>query len=272
MPDIFTLSRFLLIPTDRCNLRCKLCSEDIPLNKPEPNMTVPEARRILKAFFEVVDRIGIMHISGGGEPFLHKELHLLIEECIPYRKQFDSFIIFTNGTIVPPEILLKTLAKHKELITVRVSDYGIRPEYREKLYVLFDKYGVTHRKLLYHGKNQDYGGWVDYGDFSPRSRTSQELKKIYRNCASYRDLSGNWRARDGEVHFCSRAARGAQLGFIPKNKDDCVDLFDEILTREEKQKKFTAILSADYINACNYCNGDYGTDDNTKRYPAGKQL
>jgi hypothetical protein len=51
-----------------------------------------------------------------------------------------------------------------------------------------------------------------------------------------------------------------------------VDLFDEKTTREEKQISFLKILNGRYITSCDYCSGDYGTSDKTKRYPAAEQL
>ena len=68
---MFVLNKFSLVILTRCNLACKLCCEYVPQNKPFPDMTVAEAERILEAAFSVADRITTLHLTGGGEPFLH---------------------------------------------------------------------------------------------------------------------------------------------------------------------------------------------------------
>ncbi|MDR2357946.1 MAG: hypothetical protein LBD92_07705, partial [Oscillospiraceae bacterium] len=64
----FKLEKFSLIITTRCNLRCKLCCEYVPHNKPFPDMTVPEAENVLAAVFDVCGHITTLHLTGGGEP------------------------------------------------------------------------------------------------------------------------------------------------------------------------------------------------------------
>ena len=83
-------------------------------------------------------------------------------------------------------------------------------------------------------------------------------------------MRGNWRTRDGKVHWCSRSQRGMELGFIPDNPDDYVDLFD-LTTREEKQQKFRHIAEKHYLSACDRCSGDQGTNDITVRHKAAEQ-
>ena len=86
-----------------------------------------------------------------------------------------------------------------------------------------------------------------------------------------RDMGGNWRTRDGKVHWCSRSQRGMELGLIPDCPEDYVDLFDNS-TRAEKQEKFRRIANAPCLSACDRCSGDQGTDDQQKRYPAAEQM
>ncbi len=66
---MFILEKFSLVILTRCNLKCKLCCEYVPQNKPFPDMTVEEAQKILDAAFDVADRIKTLHLTGGGEPF-----------------------------------------------------------------------------------------------------------------------------------------------------------------------------------------------------------
>jgi organic radical activating enzyme len=272
MSDNLVLSRLLLIPIDRCNLKCRLCSESIPGNKPDRDMSVKEARNILQSFFEIVDRVRILHISGGGEPFLHPQLAELVEACMKYSNRFDEFILFTNSTIYPPEKLLEVLKKYRGKAVVRTSSYGLYPEKEAALHRAFDENDVNYKVIKYHGEEQDYGGWVDYGEYAPHGRSPEELAKVFASCATRRDLDGNWRTRNGEIHYCTRSQRGTQLGLVLKNKNDYVDVFDLSSTREEKREKLRDIMNTQFLTACDYCSGDYGTSDAAKRYPAAEQI
>jgi hypothetical protein len=83
-------------------------------------------------------------------------------------------------------------------------------------------------------------------------------------------MHGNWRTRDGKVHWCSRSQRGTELRLLPGNVDDYVDLLDGI-TGEEKRAKFERIANKKNLSACDYCSGDQGTRDASKRFQAAEQ-
>jgi hypothetical protein len=251
-------------------MKCRLCDEFIPENKPFPDMTVPELRRLLDAFFEVVDSVEMLHLSGGGEPFLNKNLAEMIDLVFEYETRFERFMTFTNGIVPVPDKLFKALSNKPKLI-VQNSDYGNMPERSEELRKCFAEKGINFRVNKYYGNNQDYGGWVDFGPWDSYGRTQEELAQIFANCGITKHMRGNWRTRDGKVHWCQRSQRGMELGLLPENSDDYVDLFSSE-SREQKQNKFRKIEQARYLLSCDHCSGNHGTEDVTKRFPAGEQL
>ena len=266
------LDKFSIVVTTRCDLRCDLCDEFIPDNKPFPDLTVAEAERILDSFFEVVSHVKLLHLSGGGEPFLNKDLGKLVEACFKYEDRFDQLMVFTNSTIIPSDELLEALEKHRDKVIVHASNYGIKTDISKKVYALLNGKQIPLREVKYYGEEQDYGGWVDFGPWDSRNRSEDELNKIFRNCGITKYMNGNWRTRDGKVHWCQRSQRGMELGLIPEVKTDFVDLFDETLSTEEKQKLFSDIENGRFLSACDYCSGNHGTEDKTKRFPAGRQM
>lgn len=268
---MFTLDKFSLIILTRCDLRCRLCCEYVPQNKPFPDMTVSEAETILQKMFQVADHIRVLHLTGGGEPFLHPKLPELIEAAMIYQDRFDRLMIFTNCTISPSDILCNTFRKHQKKILVQVSCYGIFPEREAAVLKQLQDTGVALKVEKYYGKDQSFGGWVDFGPWMSQDRTPDELEQIFHNCAVARDMGGNWRTRDGKVHWCSRSQRGMELGYLPDIPEDYVDLFDGT-TVEEKREKFRRLEEARFITACNYCSGDQGTSDAAKRHPAAEQM
>jgi hypothetical protein len=267
---MFTLNKFSLIITTRCNLRCKLCCEYVPQNKPFPDMTLDEERAILDALFKVADRVETLHLTGGGEPFLHPQLDEMIDGAMEYANKFDRLMLFTNSTISIKPDTLDAIIRVKDKIVVQLSQYGIRPERERAAAQLLIDNGVKCKIEIYHGENQSFGGWVDFGKWEPRGRMPDELENIFKNCAVTRDMRGNWRTRDGKVHWCTRSQRGMELGLLADNVEDYVDLFDNTSV-EDKQQKFETIASARYLCACDNCSGNQGTEDASKRFPAAEQ-
>jgi len=247
-----------------------MCCEYVPQNKPFPDMTIGEADRILSAIFEVADNIKTLHLTGGGEPFLHPELAELIECSMTYTNQFDRLMLFTNTTVPLSDKLLNTMKCYKDKILIQSSLYGVQPERERTVLKTFIEGGINCKIEKYYGDAQSFGGWVDFGKWESYGRVSDELEKIFHNCAVTRDMRGNWRTRDGKVHWCSRSQRGMELEFISDNPDDYVDLFAGTSV-EKKREKFIEISNSKYISACNHCSGEQGTNDNSKRIKAAEQ-
>jgi hypothetical protein len=270
MSEMFKLNKMSLVVTTRCNLRCCLCDEFIPTNKPFPDMTPNEERRILDAFFDVVDRVDMLHLSGGGEPFLNRALPEMIDIAYGYADKFDRFMVFTNSTVRVSDKLLEAL-KNKPKLTVHASDYGIMPERSAEVHRLLADSGINARVIKYYGDDQDYGGWVDFGAWDARHRTEEQLRQVFSNCGITKHMRGNWRTRDGKVHWCQRSQRGMELGLLPDIPGDYVDLFGDG-SRDEKRGKFLRITCGTHLSSCDRCSGDHGTEDAAKRFPAGEQL
>jgi len=268
---MFSLGKMSLIITTRCNLRCKLCCEYIPQHRPFPDMTLDEELRILAAVFGVCDHIGTLHLTGGGEPFLHRQLAEMIEIAMQYSGKFDKLMLFTNCTVPLTQEISDTLNRYKEKLFLQLSRYGIKPDAEEKFVQTIVDAGIPNRIRKYYGDDQSFGGWVYFGDWNKQNIPADELAERFAKCACTKVFHGNWRTRDGKVHWCSRSQRGMELGLLPDNAADYIDLFDGTSV-EEKRYKFENIAGKSYITACGYCSGDQGTDDFQKRFKAGEQI
>lgn len=271
MLDELVLNKMSLVVTTRCNLKCRFCDEFIPKNKPFPDLTPADAEKLLDALFDVVDHVNLLHLSGGGEPFLNPCLPELIDLVFQYTDRFDRLMVFTNSTVPVSDKLLDALARNRGKLIVHASNYGVTPEKSETLYQALRERGVNLRVVKYYGDDQDYGGWVDFGPWQARSRTGTELERVFTSCGVTKAMQGNWRTRDGTVHWCQRSQRGTELGLLPNYPEDYVDLFSG-KTREEKRAQFRKIMKARCLSACDHCSGDHGTDDPAKRFPAGVQM
>jgi hypothetical protein len=268
---MFSLDKFSLVITTRCNLRCRLCCEYVPQHEPFPDMSVEKAERLLAAAFTVCDRIGVLHLTGGGEPFLHPELPALIDAACRHADRFDHLMLFSNSTVpVKPE-LLDAILSNRGKIVIRLSRYGLHPKREQMIAETLTGNGIRCKVEKYHGESQAFGGWVDFGPWEARNRTPDELETVFHDCAVTRDMRGNWRTRDGRVHWCSRSQRGMELGLLPDDPADYVDLLDDSTSVAEKRARFEAITAARYLSACQRCSGDQGTTDTRKRFRAAEQ-
>jgi len=267
---MFMLGKFSLIIVTRCNLRCKLCCEYVPQNTPFPDMTLEEERNILDALFSTVDHVKMLHLTGGGEPFLHPQLAEMIHTAMLYSNRFDQLMLFTNSTLPLSDSIIQALCAYKDKIFIQLSQYGINKEREQATAKLLLDHDIKHRVEKYYGDDQPFGGWVNFGSLEKYGRSPDALENIFKKCAITRDMHGNWRTRDGKVHWCSCSQRGGELGYIPADSNDYVDLFDNTYIAE-KRAKFETIADARYISACDYCSGLFGTTDETKRHSAARQ-
>jgi len=82
--------------TDFCNLKCRLCSQGVPLQKDKREMSFKELERISK-FFKHYE-FDVIKISGG-EPTLHSQFH---EICDNLKELFPAYFyrLATNGCLL----------------------------------------------------------------------------------------------------------------------------------------------------------------------------
>lgn len=257
-----------LTPTMRCNLRCRLCGVLVPQYEYRPHMTLEEFSRTLKAVFEVVDHVGKLQITGG-EPLLHTELPKMLELCFEYVSQFDTLWIFTNCAVPIKPQLMEVLEEYKDRVFVHASDYGVKPNISIELQRTLEENKIPFKYLKYFGDEQYFNGWVDQGDFIQQGRTETELKQVFSKC-SHVNRGGSWYVRGGQMHWCGRSIRGVEVGKIPVRDKDYLDIFVGAI--EERKDKLRELIKAEHIIACDYCNGYYGTEDMSRRVPAGRQI
>ena len=263
------LDRGSLEITLRCTLKCKLCAAYAPFYDVPPHYSAEFLAKTVEKYFELVDYVGDFSISGG-EPLMHNEIDKIITEIFQYEKQFGRFLILTNGTLLFKEStigLLKELAKNKD-IQVNISHYGKVSNRVEDLTAQLDEAGIAYRVINYHDENLFSGGWIDYGDHTQKNFTLEERDQAGEDCV-FASMNSTC-IEGGEIHRCARAHRRMELGIIPRNKKEYVDLFDDSVSLEEKKEVLRyVILEAKSTTSCAYCNGMHS---DSKRYPPAEQL
>lgn len=263
------LRRTTITVTMRCTLKCKLCSAGVTEYGEPPHYSAEYIAEELNHYFQVVDYVDWLQYSGG-EPFLNKDLPQMVEEAMRYKNQFDKLMIFANGTVLPTEKMISTFNKYSDNIHFFFSNYGNVSSRGSELIDCFEQNHFSYSQKKYYGEDQLYGGWVDFGCWERRGRTIEELTKAFSMCGMH--TMGFTVVQNGQMHLCRRSYHGMNFGYIERNDTDCIDIMSKSISVEEKRTRLRNMLQLPYIQACDFCNATYGSDDNSVRYQPAEQL
>jgi hypothetical protein len=247
------LKRSGIVITLRCTLKCKLCGGYAPYYKNPLHFTYKEISETIDGYFSLVDNVGDFSITGG-ETLLHEDLGKIIEKTLEYSDKINRILILTNGTLLFKDEVIEILARNKGKCQVTISNYGSLSSKTEELYNSLVNKGITCRIIKYSGDDLFCDGWVDYGDHSKKHFTQEEVDEQGRKCA-VRNRNCNFLIQNGEIHSCGRSYRRMELGIIPKNKEEYVDLIDKSISNSQKRKTLLNIYNSVSSTSCAYCNG-----------------
>jgi hypothetical protein len=99
--------------------------------------------------------------------------------------------------------------------------------------------------------------WQDCGRIVPKSnKTEKELEHQFNNCCNSDLIS----LLHGKLYRCPFSANGVNLKAFEANKDDEIDLNDNISKKELRDRIMHLAFGKKYLTACRFCNGrDYST-------------
>ena len=236
--NLFTLD---VVVTEKCSLRCRDCANAMQYyNKPR-DCDMQIVKESLDRYLECVDYLPRAFIIGG-EPFMNKELHRIIDWCSEHPK-IGSIWIFTNGSIVPNRETIAAMKKRK--VMVRLSDYG-------KLVKNLPAFVncLRHEEVPYKSFSCDV--WQDLGPMRERNYSPEQIKDVFRSCEC-RDI---FTLLNGKLYHCPWSAHGDNLGIIKHGNDDYIDLMDYSTGNEGIERKIRYLKDeCIHISACGYCNG-----------------
>lgn len=247
----FVIPRIMIMPTTRCNLRCKGCSSLLPLFEHPQDIDVDHIKRDGRLFFSGIDEC--IRLTVGGEPFFYPQLQELLEYLLEEPKLL-SIMMITNGMMLPKPELVPLLQNPK--VFIEISDYG-RLEQMSKAIAFFEKNKINFKVLTEQV-------WTDMGGVECRNRTPEELRFVYMNCDQGRVIKG---MHNGKFHSCARSARMLTLG-VYESKKDYFELLEED-SPEVIRAKLMDMYYSDSADSCNYC--DLGALP-TKVMEAGIQM
>ena len=236
--------------TERCSLKCKDCSNLMQYyTNPEHN-ELDLMFKSIKRFMACVDNIYEFRVIGG-DPFVHKGLHKVIDHLVEYEK-IKKIAIYTNARIIPKKENLECLKNEKVILDI--SDYGLLDKKKRKADELMKI--CDDNNIKYSIRNVTV--WQDCGRILPfQKRTEEERVRVFNNCCNSDLLS----LLHGKLYRCPFSANATNLKAIPHDDNEIVDLGDETIpfnVLKDKIKELT--YDKKYLTACHFCNGrDYKT-------------
>lgn len=225
-----------IVITTKCNLNCTNCANFIPKFH---NKELIDNNNLLKQIDYLFNNVDYIHTVRllGGEPFLNKDLNIIIKKILNTKK-IKNLVIVTNGTVlINDKNLINTLTEKR--VSVDISDYNIKKN--EKFINILTYNNIKH--FIFKPKF-----WYDFGDGSYQKKSNEELENQFKKCNSVcRSYF------DGKLFYCAQSSSLYNLG-ITKNKTDYIDFANVKNNIVFKNEVFEFLVKTKYQSACSYCN------------------
>lgn len=270
MQEQLITQRLSIVPTLRCTLNCKLCSNHMPNFSKPYDVALDEIIRDVDLALDLFDHIKWLQFVGG-EIFVNKEMARVFEYCLTKKDEFDKLIVETNATLPLRKEEITALKKFGSDCEVMISDYGHLSRNRDEIVDELEQNGIPYRLKTYFGniETQHFGGWLDNTGLRDYGESEEAVIQKAASCAQVR--LENMHMFRGKLHRCSNSLFMTELGILTPNPGDYVDLTDDSMSREVKReivKKFYSYPR----KSCRYCTWKNANDIGVQRYPAAEQL
>jgi len=254
-----------------CSLKCRYCIANIPYFKKNiaAFMSFEDTKKYLDNLFVSVDYIGMFQLSTG-EVLLHPNFGKIMEYIFEkYRKKYEYLTFVTNGTIIPKEDLIETIAKCVDFI--QVTPYTHKDTKKllktDDLRAIFDKHGINYFFSPFATKNDK---WNDIGDLSvAKNRNDRDNTSLYKDCSMQ---ACKCMVRD-RLYPCTVACYAAHGGI--NEPSECQENIDFVKVSPDNSseiiKYFLNATTLKFPQICDYCDG-IGEYVNSKLIEAGEQL
>ena len=238
----------ILVVGQKCNLKCKNCSNFTPL--------LPQ---VFYNFDTIVDdlqkissiaKINLLQIQGGEVFAWDKLVSLLI-----VLRQLDfvrTIQLATNGTY-PLNLELKEFILKDKDTRIRISHYpNVNTKLSNRLSETCDKYGVPYFKHTFSNGNDT---WSDLGDLDYAETSDIKGEETFNSC----NFRGCLTLEDGVLGRCSRGTTAHKVQFFTPKAKDLFDIRSEFKTTRDFSRAYLEyIFNPKPMRACNFCKSTKG--------------
>ena len=252
-----------LVITEKCSLKCIDCSNLMQYYETPIDIATQELIDDLDDICSIADEINEIRIIGG-DPFVNKSFDLIVRHAVE-KNNVNKVVVYTNGTISPPEHKLLYL-KHPKVF-VFITTYGSLSRNSDKLVIALEALGIAYNR-------QPAYGWTDCASISPHQRSDTEQEHLFRNCCAKHFTT----ITDGKVFRCPFGANIHRLEASPYIPDDFVNIRSARSLSVEQSLKLKSHLrwylrEKSFVKVCDFCNGrTYGDPEITPGVQTKKPL
>ncbi|MEV0829260.1 radical SAM protein [Nonomuraea rubra] len=233
-----------VVVTEACSMKCQDCSNLMQYYTKPRHSDLDLLDSAVDRIVAAIDGIYEFRVLGG-EPFVNPRVHRVIRKLTGY-EQVQKVVIYTNATIVPRGDNLDCLRHEK--VVVEITNYGAHSRKHDELVATLRENGVTHLSKI--------PVWTDSGRIRFVERSDAELDDMFRNCCVNDVLT----LLNGKLYRCPFSANGTNLGAIPDDPADVVDLTSDTSGAALRAGIRRLYGRSTHLRACGYCNGrDYRT-------------
>jgi organic radical activating enzyme len=226
-----------VVVTERCSLNCTDCANLMPYFERPINAEIDNLFFSLDKIMNLVESVNELRVIGG-EPFMNKEVHKIIEKCNSYLNA-KKIIIYTNATILPRPEQLLSLKNSK--VFLEITNYKSLSKKLPDMIELFSKENIN----FFIKELPD--SWDKSADVEKLNRTEEELNFVFKNCCSTYITT----LLHGYLYRCPFSASLDALKIINFSDQDRLKITDDLT--HEKIKFF--INGNKPLDSCNYCRG-----------------
>ena len=233
-PERLTVQSVDLMITEKCSMKCRDCSNLMQYYEHPENADLAQMYAMIDGLAAQMDEIYEFRVIGG-EPFMHKEIHLVLDHANAMTK-VRKVSIFTNATIVPREHQWASLQHEK--VRLFITDYDNLSRNIGGLRTELDKRGINY-------VSEKANGWTDCASLEKHNRTVEENKRLWDKCCA-KNLAT---LADGRLYRCPFSANAAKLGAVPDFKEDYL-----VIAETNREEIRTFLREKTWINACDPSN------------------
>jgi len=229
-----------IVITEKCSLKCESCSNLSQYYVNPKNDDIAGLSSEIDALCANIDEINEFRVIGG-EPFMNKNIHLVVEKIIQ-KKNVRKIVIFTNGTIVPTKNQLKIFQNEKVLFVI--TDYGKLSKNTQKMVDLCKEYKVGYYC-------EEVSGWTECSTIHKHNRTQKEQESVFMRCCAKNLIT----ISNGKLYRCPFIANAHRLNAMPKYETDYVDVTSDAPDLKAQINDF--LLNRTYLDGCDFCQGRF---------------
>lgn len=267
--DSLIARRLAIVTTTRCTLRCKFCSNFIPMFTEPEDVPYTEIIADIDHAFELFDRVEWLQFVGG-EIFMSRCMADVYDYCLKYDDRFDKMVLMTNATLIPSKAELNALSRYGKKLEAQISDYGELSYKMKETCEAYKAAGISFQLKNYHGNAQHFGGWIDNTRFTDSGETEAATHKRTAKC-SQASNGRNMHILRGRLHRCAVSCFMSELNIIQPDKRDFADLNDGAVSIDEKRKTVKMFYKHP-VQACRRCLWSETDTGKLQRFPAAEQL